>query len=225
MNSQEVCDMTDSLIPEKTSLLKDVVLRPATLQDLKALISISRLCFSDNFRWRSIYPIAKQYWQTVVESKACETLVLEDSIGIFAYSVLAFDWELWAAEDEKRNGSQFVRVLSILCCPFPATWKRLWRVALARLNYKGLSRNSLMNQDHRKKAWSEITAVLSRRRNQGYNLLLIRARKERALAAGAAVIYTHVDSDNIASRRGNEKMGFELVCEDIRGCLYRQSVV
>jgi len=206
-------------------LQKEVILRAAQPTDLDALVQMCKICFPDNYRWQSIYPIARKWWHAVVESKASQALVLEDSIGIFAYSVLVLDLALWREESRKRNGSRVDQIIAAISCPNIAVWKRLWKITRVRLTKKRPRRNSVVQKTDERTVWAESAAVLPRRRNQGFSLLLIKERERSAREAGATRITTHVDSENIPSRRMNEKMGFVLISEDIRGCIYEQSLV
>ena len=214
--------MTDSGTTERPSLSKDVRLRLALLTDLNALVYIDRKCFPEHYRWQSIYPIGKKWWKVVIESKASQTLVLEDSSGIFAHSVLVFDSGLWNTESKRRNGSVIVRVLSALFCTNPAVWRRLLKVALVRLTYRRPVMNSVVERRSGRIAWAETSAVLPRMARKGYGSFLIQAREQRALEAGATFIDTHVDSENVSSRRMNEKAGYVLISENKHGCLYKK---
>jgi len=204
-------------------LQKEVILRAAQPTDLDALVQMCKICFPDNYRWQSIYPIARKWWHAVVESKASQALVLEDSIGIFAYSVLVLDLALWREESRNRNGSRVDQIIAAISCPNIAVWKRLWKITRVRLTKKRPCRNSVAQRNDEKTAWEESTAVLPRRRNQGFSILLIKESAKSARNVGAARIQAHIDSKNIASRQMHEKIGFVLISEDIRGCLYEQS--
>jgi len=217
--------MTESVTGERQSLSGGVRSRPALPTDVNALVRICSKCFPEYYKWQSIYPIGKNWWQVAIESKASQIIVLEDSSGIFALDVLVLALELWKAENKRRNGSLMARVFSAFCCPVPAVWKRLWKVALARLTYRRPVRNSVLERNCEQTAWLEYIAVLPRMVRQGHASWLFRIHEQGALAAGSTTINTHVDSENVPSRRMMEKMGYKLISEDIRGCLYGKSLV
>jgi len=217
--------MAESVITERQPFSEDVKFRRASIADLNALVYICRVCFPEYYRWQSLVPVGRKWWKVVLESEASQIWVVEDSKGIFAFNVLVLDLELWKAESKARNGSLMFRLLAPLCCPFPTVWRRLWKVALVRVTTRKTVIHNVKKRSSERIAWSEMIGVLPRLRRKGMSSWLLRATNQKLREAGANTIETHIDSDNVPSRRMHEKMGYVLISEDLRGCLYRKSLV
>ena len=217
--------MSDRVAVEETAITPDIKMRLASITDLETLVYICRVCFPEEYRWKSILPLAKQWWRIVLESKASQTWVVEDSKGIFAFRTVVLDLELWKAESKRRNGSRMFRMTATLCCPFAAVWKRLWKTAVVLLTDKRPTRYRSPAKSFERIAWGERIGVLPRLRRAGVSSLLLRASNEKIREAGATAIETHIDADNTPARRNVEKNGYILVSEGPRGCLYRKSLI
>jgi len=210
----------------QTQTRMDVTLRPASTADLEDLLSISRSCFPDHFRWQSRYLIGRKYWKVVLQSKASQTLVLQDRTGVFAFGVLVLDLMMWESEREQRNGTALTKMFAVLCCPVPAVWTKLLKHGVLRL----VDRRQLLRgagpRSGERPAWAELLAVLPRMHRQGFGAVLMSAFEREAVASQRSVIEAHVDFENTSSRRMCERQGFTLVSSGRRGgCLYRKSLL
>lgn len=204
----------------------DVTLRPASTADLEDLLSVSRSCFRDHFRWQSRCSVGRKYWRVVLQSKASQTLVLQDRTGIFAFGVLVTDLMMWESERERRSGTAITKMFAVLCCPVPAVWTRLLKHAVLRLVTKRQFLQRACPRSGERPAWVELVAVLPRVHRQGFGSVIMSALEREALASQKSAIETHVDFENTSSRLMCERQGYALVSSSAPGgCLYRKSLL
>jgi hypothetical protein len=109
--------MSDAATRKEPTGQKNVItLEMAGLADVDKLIHITRVCFPDQIAW-NLRSLASDFWSGVLGSTSSETWIWYVNGEAAAYSHMAVDVALWAAEKSRYNYGLGTKLYALLTNP------------------------------------------------------------------------------------------------------------
>jgi ribosomal protein S18 acetylase RimI-like enzyme len=185
----------------------DMRIRRANEADGAEILNICRRSFPQ-IRWRGLPARGRTWWAVALASEAADTYVVESDGRIVAFALLVKNEQLWQKENELRQGSLVIRVLSRVLCP------RLLLAAVCGTIIKLVNGTreflpEIAVAGSYRRTWLEMLAVRFQYRRRGIAQLLLQQCEARTKALGRDAIALFVPRTNEPAIRLYKKMGYE----------------
>ncbi len=200
----------------------DMRIRRANEADEVEILDICRRSFFD-IRWRGLPARGRTWWAVALASEAADTYVAESDGRIVAFALLINNERLWKKENELRQGSSAIRVLSCVLCPrlsLAAVYRRINKLVNGT---KEFPPQAAVTGSHGR-TWLEMLVVRSRDRRRGIAQLLLQQCESRTKALGRDATALFVARTNEPAVRLYGKMGYEKSAQTYEYDLYMKTL-
>ena len=182
-------------------------IRCATIDDIDALIQISRTIFPNGLIWCT-NRCARKWWDYIIRSKSHETWVYQLDNEIVALIRFIVDANAYKQDVRKLRPHIGTLLFVFIVRPwllFEKIMEAIIRVTSSRVDYSDSSNiDSIANRS----MWFHSIAVLPNMRGNGIGTSVLRFCEQRAVELGFDSVKCFVKTNNHGSIRLHERLGF-----------------
>ena len=219
-----------------------IAIRKATIEDIGALVSITKECFPDHIGWH-VDHLSEKYWIGVVNSPSSEVWLWIVEGNRAAFSHIITDIPLWVEEKKRYEYGIATKLFSLLTHPALIPMKIRYKINESKGNnvyvpvnidvknnvlneyINSRSNDSLNNRclyyggicfDPEKVMWVELAGVLPAYRKYGLALRIIRYSNKRAENLRRKIICGVIELNNKSWCFLHERTGYVSVYNDAK---------